>query len=153
MLGEVVDEVLHIRGVETAPLEERLRALVNEVHCRGIHRDALGTHRGNGGGRSIHPHEVRMHVAVATERRRDRKRGVELSAERVDEHRHLLAGVLGEDEVHIVGIKVPTADVTFEMKCVFWSRHKRIDIKFMPKVMGIIRRGKDEEIPSVLPRI
>ena len=48
----------------------------------------------------------------------------------------LLAAVLGEDVVHIVGIEVVTADVAFEVEIVFCLCHN--ELRFMAQNYHLI---------------
>ena len=121
------DEIVIVLAVEVRNeallAGETLAALVNEVHCRAINGDTLGTHGSDDGGTGVHADKVHKDVAVATESGRDGESGVELSAKGVDENGDLLVGVLVQDKVNIVGIKVPTADVAFEVEIVFSLCH------------------------------
>ena len=79
-------QVVELVGIELAIFEKPYRAFVHKVHGAGIHCDALGTERGDGSSGCIHAREMHMHITVPAESAGDRERGLETTAERVDEH-------------------------------------------------------------------
>ena len=88
-------------AVETAPLEESHRTLVDEIHSPGINGDISRVERGDGCGGSIEFDEMHIYLAVIFKSSGDRQAGGEGTAEAVDKHIHLLALVLGKFFVNL----------------------------------------------------
>ena len=73
------------------------------------------TERSDCCGGSIHADEVNADLAVVLESSGNGESGCKVAAERVNQHVHILAGILGEDIIDIISVKVGTADEAFEV--------------------------------------
>lgn len=124
----VGDKCSELVGVETAPLKERHRALMHEVHSPGIHRDMGGTERSDGGGRGIETHEMHGDIAVVLERSGDRQAGGERAAEAVDKDIDALTLVCCEGCVNGLAVEVRASDVPFEGDVVCGFGHRKSNL-------------------------
>ena len=110
-------------AVETAPLEESHRTLVDEIHSTGINGDVSRAERSDGCGRSIKSDEMHIDLAVVFESSGYRQAGGEGTAEAVDKHIHLLALVFGKILVNLWAVEVIASDVAFKRYVVSYIRH------------------------------
>ena len=98
---------------------------MNEVHSGGVNAYMLCTERNDGCRRSIHAHEVNMHVAMFTECSHDGERLCQRPAQRVNEHMHLGIGILCQDVVHIIAVEVVASDISFQVKMILVLSHRK----------------------------
>ena len=119
----VVDKGAELVGIEASPFKERSRTLVDEVHGVLVNGDMSSTERSDSCGRSIHADEVNADLAVVLESSGNGESSGEVATERVNQHVHFLAGILGEDIIDIIAVKVGTADEAFQVKIVLSLRH------------------------------
>ena len=114
-LFAVGDKGAELVGIEASPFKERRRTLVDEVHSVLVNGDVSRAERSDGCGGSIHADEVNADLAVVLESSGNGERGGKVAAERVNQHVHFLAGILGEDVIDIISVKVGTADEAFQV--------------------------------------
>ena len=122
-LFAVGDKGAELVGIEASPFKERSRTLVDEVHGVLVNGDMSRTERSDSCGGSIHADEVNADLAVVLESSGNGESGGKVATERVNQHVHFLAGILGEDIIDIIAVKVGTADEAFQVKIVLSLRH------------------------------
>ena len=99
---------------------------MDEIHGVLVDGDMSRTERSDSSGGSIHADEVNTNLAVVLESSGNGERSGKAATERVNQHVHLLTGILGEDIIDIIAVKVDTADEAFQVKIVLILRHNTI---------------------------
>ena len=61
---------------------------------------------------------MHMHITMVAECSHNRKSRCQRSPKGVDEHVHFRVRILIEHKVYIVGIKIPSTDISFEVKII-----------------------------------
>ena len=120
---------------------QRRRTFVDEVHGVLVEGDMSRTERSDGSGGSIHADEVIADLAVVFESSGNGESGGKVAAERVNQHVHFLAFVLGEHRVNVGAVEVLASDVAFELDVIGRFRHGKIN--FTTKLDLYLIRVKD----------
>ena len=112
-------------GIERCEFKDEAAHLMHEVHAVLVNEDALCAHGCYGCCRRVHSGEMHSHSAVVLEAPRHAQGSTYRSAEAVDKHVDILALVLRELVVHIVGIEIVSADISFQFYQIILSHHYR----------------------------
>ena len=117
----VSNERSQLVTVETAPLKEGGRTLVDDIHSAGINGDVSRAERSDGYDRSIESDEMHIDLTVFFGSSGDRQAGGEGTSEGVNEDVYILALVLDDGGVNGGTVEVIASEVALErdVVCVF----------------------------------